>query len=166
MRRLVKELWFQLALSCLLFGVAVSVIVNLVGGFANPIFFVGLGLAAGICLALVVTAARSAVLFRWPSAKLDRESAQFGSDERVRIWQHRLDLETNSGRPAAADPLLTELVAERLMIKYRVDLERDPDRARTLLSADLASCVGLAPRAQRALSLAQLSALTDEIASL
>jgi hypothetical protein len=141
-------------------------VIDLAGGFAHPLYFGGLAVAAGSFLALLVVAAPAVQSYDWPRRPVVQATNPLATLERVRVIEYRMGNTDPAARAAGIDPILTDIVADLLIAKYQVDLERQPDQARALLSAELAAAVGLDRGAKRALDRAGLRRLTEEIEQL
>ena len=163
MREALSQAWMKVLLATVALTAVTVLVIDLAGGFAHPLYFGGLAVAVGSFLALLVVAAPAVQSYDWPRRSVSQSTSPLATLERVRVIEYRMGSTDPAARAAGIDPILTEIVADLLMTKHQVDLERQPDQARALLSAELAAAVGLDPGAKRALDRAGLRRLTEEI---
>lgn len=147
------------ALSLVLMGV-----VNAVGGYAHPVFFVGVGLAAGAAVAGIQVATERIDAWNWPEAETaPPRTRRLGTDDRALSHQHRLARGTPQARATAIGPTLAELAVGRLQRARGGDREEVSRRAREWVSPELA---GLVDGTLNTLTLDEFDALMKEIETL
>ena len=145
---------------CLVF----MVVVNAAGGFAHPVFFVGLGVAAGGLAAGVRVAVGRIEPWTWPESEVAPPRVRrLGADDRALSHQHRLSRDNSTARATALRPILTDVVADRLHRSHGIGHDETAERARGLVSAELA---GLIDGSRTTLTLDEFDTLMKEIETL
>ncbi|HEV2885685.1 MAG TPA: hypothetical protein VGX49_02130 [Jatrophihabitans sp.] len=163
------QLWLRLALAAglgLAAGIAVLLVVTAAGGDPRPELCVGIGMATALLVQLVRETATD------PQLPEFIEPSEPGGNEyfsRLRQLERRLEAASRDGSKYDRNvrPVLARLATERLRQKYGIDPGRQPIQAREVLGEQLWSLT-LAPAepASPPPSHAQLSTLVAQIEAL
>lgn len=160
---MIRSTWVKVLIAAVVLAALGVGVIDLAGGFAHPVFFGGLALAAGTFLAVVLLLADRVESYAWPEPVVAGGPQTQGTLELVRVVEQRMRDPDPQDRARSLDPVVREVVTDLLRVRHHVDLDHDPVRARALLSDDLAAVVGLVPGVVRSLEPPDLARLIDEL---
>lgn len=156
--------WVRTFAAVFVVCLVIMVVVNAVGGYAHPIYFVGLSLAAASLATAIQVGAERIDQWNWPES--DAAPPRFrriGADDRALNHQHRLARKSPQARATALRPVLADVVGERLHRSRGVDPDDLTRRAGEWVSPDLA---GLLDGSRTTLTLDEFDELMKEIETL
>ncbi|MGO1972521.1 MAG: hypothetical protein ACTH2Q_06130 [Propionibacteriaceae bacterium] len=164
MRSLLRRSWVRTFVAVFAVCLVIMVVVNAVGGYAHPVYFVGLGLAAAALVVGIQIGAERIDPWNWPESETaPPRFRRLGVDDRALNHQHRLARKSPQARATAVRPALADLVAERLHRSRGMHPDDLAAGAGEWVSSDLG---GLLDGSRTTLTLDEFDELMKEIETL